>query len=93
MIKKRIGIIVVASITLVIFVVALSGRQGLISLYKNHTRFIGQTEELVKSHKTIDSLKAEISHLQNDTDYIEKIAREKLGMAKKNEKVYKFITE
>jgi cell division protein FtsB len=35
----------------------------------------------------------EIKKLKTDTAYIEKIAREKLGMAGKTEKVYKFIEE
>lgn len=93
MIKKRIGKLIAVSIILVILIAALFGKQGLISLYKNHTKYRQQSEELIKSHEMIDSLKAEVSHLQNDTGYIEKIAREKLGMARKNEKVYKFIQE
>jgi cell division protein FtsB len=40
-----------------------------------------------------DSLKKMEKLLKNDTAYIEKTAREKLGMAKKNEKVYKFVDE
>jgi cell division protein FtsB len=85
--------LVAASIILILLIAALLGKQGLISLYKNHMKFKHQSEEIVKSHQIIDSLKTEIAHLKNDTGYIEKIAREKLGMAKKNEKVYKFIEE
>lgn len=33
-------------------------------------------------------LKNEISHLKNDSSYVEKIAREKFGMIKKNEIVF-----
>lgn len=91
--KKRIGIFAVISIVLFISIISLSGKQGLISLYKNHNEYRKQSLKLVQSHKIIDSLKTDISRLRNDTDYIEKIAREKLGMAKKNEKVYKFIEE
>jgi cell division protein FtsB len=93
MIKKRIGKLVATSIILIILIAALLGKQGLISLYKNHTKFKAQSEEINKSNQIIDSLKNEIAHLKNDTGYIEKIAREKLGMARKNEKVYKFIGE
>ncbi|NIA22953.1 MAG: hypothetical protein GWP03_02145 [Proteobacteria bacterium] len=39
----------------------------------------------------IDSLLKEEEKLKNDTFYIEKIAREQFGMAKKGEKVYIFI--
>jgi cell division protein FtsB len=93
MIKKRIVKLVAASIILVILIAALFGKQGLISLYKNHKKYKQQSIELIKSHQIIDSLRTEISHLKNDTDYIEKMAREKLGMAKKNEKIYKFVQE
>jgi cell division protein FtsB len=93
MIKKRIGKLVAVSIILVILIAALFGKQGFISLYKNHTKYRQQSEELIKSHQIIDSLNVEISHLKNDTSYIERIAREKLGMARKNEKVYKFVQE
>lgn len=40
---------------------------------------------------SIDSLERENERLKNDTFYIEKIAREQIGMVKKGEKVYIFI--
>lgn len=91
--KKRFGIFAIICIVIFILIISLSGKQGLISLYKNHTEYLQQSKKLIRSHKLIDSLKTDISRLRNDTDYIEKIAREKLGMSKKNEKVYKFIEE
>ena len=93
MLKKRIGIFAIIGIVLLVVLLALSGKQGLVSLYKNHIQLTKQSNEVIRSHQIIDSLKTEISRLRNDTDYIEKIAREKFGMAKKNEKVYKFIEE
>jgi len=41
----------------------------------------------------MDSLSVQNQRLKSDTAYMEKIAREKLGMARKDEKVYKFIEE
>ncbi len=93
MIKKKLGILVVVIILFSLFAVVLPGKQGLISLYQNHNKYRLQKKELLNAHKTFDSLKTEIDHLRNDTDYIEKIAREKLGMAKKNEIIYKFVKE
>lgn len=46
--------------------------------------------EIEELNASIDSLKNTIEMLRNDTAYIERIAREKLGMAGKDEKVYKF---
>jgi cell division protein FtsB len=40
--------------------------------------------------KTID-LKVEKQKLTSDHDYIERIARERYGMVKKGEKIYKFV--
>ena len=49
--------------------------------------------EIKELNETVDSLKKTIEKLKTDTAYIERIAREKLGMAKKGEKVYKFVEE
>jgi cell division protein FtsB len=91
--KKRIGLIAVGVVVVTISIFALLGKQGLISLYENHRQYSHLSQEIEKSHKMIDSLKTEIVRLRTDTSYIEKIAREKLGMARKDEKVYKFIEE
>lgn len=91
--KKKIGIIVVSLALVIVAVVTLSGKQGLISLYQNHRQYKKLTQELIDARNTIDSLKIEVKRLRNDTDYIEKIAREKLGMAGKNEKIVKFVEE
>lgn len=91
--KKRLVIGSVLVLFIAIAVIILSGDQGIFTMYKTRRRMKGMEQELRKSQETIDSLNAEISRLQNDTDYIEDIAREKLGMAKKNEKMYKFIEE
>ena len=83
-------------ILVIIFVLALLtasfffffGKQGLYYLYQEQAH---RSEEIRQYRHTIDSLRAEIGKLTNDTAYIERIAREKLGMARPNEKVYKFI--
>jgi len=93
MIKKKIGIFVISIVLLSIIAFSLTGKQGFISLYQNRTRYHEQQAQLIRSNQIIDSLKSEIKRLKHDTGYIEKIAREKLGMAKKNEKVFKFIED
>jgi cell division protein FtsL len=64
------------------------GKQGIYYLYREEK---GKCEEIRKNERTIDSLQQEIAKLMNDTAYIERIAREKLGMARPDEKIYKFI--
>jgi cell division protein FtsB len=72
---------------------SLFGNQGFIAVYKAHTETRALSERIAESKYVIDSLKLEIERLKNDTVYIEKIAREKLGMARRNEKIFKFIEE
>lgn len=59
--------------------------------------FLKQKEQLERLQlKTVelqeknDTLSKEIDRLQNDPSYLEKIAREKYGLLKKNERVYDF---
>ena len=69
----------------------LAGDQGVVTLYHTWRQMGRLNDELTASRRTVDSLKTEIQRLTNDTAYIERIAREKYGMARKNEKMYKFI--
>jgi cell division protein FtsB len=71
----------------------LAGDQGVIPLYRTWRQMRRLNEEIAASRRTIDSLKTEIEHLTDDTAYIERIAREKYGMARKNERMYKFVEE
>ncbi len=66
----------------------LFGRQG---VYFLHREVHGKQLEIDTKSRMIDSLKRELERLSGDTAYIERIAREKLGMAGPDEKVYKFI--
>jgi cell division protein FtsL len=66
----------------------LFGKQGIVYPWSELRR---KNEEIAAKTRQIDSLRREIDLLSNDTAYIERIAREKLGMARPNENVYKFI--
>ncbi len=67
---------------------------------RNIVQFIRQSlykKELQNQIKSLKNekqhLKEEAERLKTDLDYIEKIAREKYNMKKKDEKVYKIIKE
>ena len=64
------------------------GKQG---IYYQHRDLALKTSQLAAERSTVDSLKRVIDRLQNDTLYIEQVAREKLGMAKPDEVVLKFV--
>ena len=63
--------------------------RGLISLWDLKKEKADIQQEINLLRKEIASLKRESEKLEFDQDYIEKIAREKLKMAKPGEKVFK----
>ena len=71
--------------------VLVAGKSGLYNLYRTTAETHRMQKEIVQLNHTVDSMNVVIERLKNDSTYIERIAREKLGMAKKTEKVYKFI--
>lgn len=88
--KKLISLIFVVG---VLYFILFSGSHSLIQYMRQSSR----KQALIEN---IDSLKAQKKHLEeeserlkNDLFYIEKIAREKYNMKKKDEKVYQVIKE
>ncbi|MBI5193838.1 MAG: septum formation initiator family protein [Nitrospirae bacterium] len=57
------------------------------SIKRDHNRLSHEISQLDSSNK---SLREEVTKLKTDPDYIESIARDKLGLVKEGEKVYKF---
>ncbi|MFW5784933.1 MAG: FtsB family cell division protein [Chitinispirillaceae bacterium] len=93
--KKRniitIGVCAIAGIPLL--VILIGGNQGFLDLYKSHREVNKTSAQIEAARKMRDSLALEKNKLLKDTAYLEKIAREKLGMAKESEKIYKFVKE
>ena len=71
--------------------VFIFGDHGLLKLYniKNERKEIQKKISQLREEKEI--LKNEKSKIENDLDYIEKIAREKYKMVKPGEKIFKVI--
>ncbi|MDA8417680.1 MAG: septum formation initiator family protein [Desulfobacteraceae bacterium] len=73
-----------AAIFLLVYLVPYGGRQYLaLRGQLTHTQ-----AEIAQLKNQNQELKDEVEHLRNDPSYIEKIARQKLGMLKKNEVVF-----
>lgn len=89
--KKKIVIVVVSVVFCLLLLSLFAGNQSIIEIYKGYKLSKQLDLQIQTAYKTIDSLKTEIYKLEHDTAYIERIARERLGMAKKNELVYKFV--
>ncbi len=84
--------VVLIAILLLIFFLAylfLSGYLNLRKVGQRLARIEEENERLVQENKRLEE---EIKALEGDPFYIEKIAREELGMVKKGEIVYEIIS-
>jgi cell division protein FtsB len=90
---KRIVTIAAAIAVAGVLYMVLAGNPGALTFYRTWRQIGSLQQDIVRANKTIDSLNVEIDRLKNDTAHIERIAREKYGMARSNEKLYKFIEE
>jgi cell division protein FtsB len=85
----------VGKILLLVLIVAgfviLFGNRGILDNYRLNQKL----SDLKKSNEEIivrnDALKKEILLLRSDLRYIEKVARDELGMVRQNDKVYRHI--
>ena len=85
------GIILLLCITLLI--IFIFGDHGLLQLYKLK-RDRGKTQaQIAQLRKERERVMVEKNRLENDIQYLEKLARERYRMVKPGEKVYKVIPE
>ncbi|MFC2076507.1 septum formation initiator family protein [candidate division KSB1 bacterium] len=73
------------------FYVIIASEQGILRILSFRNR-IEETAGEIKALETVqDSLKRELTGLENNLDLVEKHAREELGMVKPGEVVYKLV--
>jgi cell division protein FtsB len=85
LLKIILGLVVVSALW--ILFAPGTGVYSLLKLRNQAIELEKQTRELTLIN---EELRAEIERLNNDTAYLEQIAREKYGMLKKNERVFDF---
>ena len=83
------GILFLIATTLLI--VFVFGDHGLLQLYKLKKERTEIQNHILKLRQNKEVLMSEKNRLENDLDYIEKLAREKYRMAKPGEQVFKVI--
>ena len=83
------GILFLIAMTLLI--VFVFGDHGLFQLYKLKKERAEIQNHILMLRKNKEVLITEKNRLENDLDYIEKLAREKYRMAKPGEQVFKVI--
>jgi len=67
-----------------------AGERGIIELIKIHERATRMQHEITSIQAENNQLSMEIEKLKNDPFYIERLAREKLGMVREGEWIYRF---
>ena len=85
------GIIFLLCITLLI--IFIFGDHGLLQLYKLKRNRAKVQAQIAQLRKEKEGVMVEKNRLENDIQYLEKLARERYRMVKPGEKVYKVIPE
>ena len=89
--QKKIIRGVLAVIGIAMIATFLFGDHGLFQLFKLKKEKKEIQQHIVKAREEREQLISEKHKLENDLNYIEKLAREKYRMAKPEEKVFKVI--
>lgn len=82
---KRIAATAIGAVIVIYFCCTLISQQSLIN--RKNKEISNLEEQISQANDEADKLKSEIDNLQ-DPDYIEKVAREKLGLVRPNERVF-----
>ena len=85
------GIIYLLCVTLLI--IFIFGDHGLLHLYKLERERAKVQAQIAQLRKERERVMVEKNRLENDIQYLEKLARERYRMVKPGEKVYKVIPE
>ena len=91
--KKHIKFISIATVGIILLIIYFTGPRGTIRLW----RVIDKKQDLENEIKELETTKVELDSiknlLENDPEYLEKIAREEYNMKKEGEKVIKIETD
>ena len=85
------GIIFLLCVTLLI--IFIFGDHGLLQLYKLERERAKVQAQIAQLRKERERVMVEKNRLENDIQYLEKLARERYRMVKPGEKIYKVIPE
>jgi cell division protein FtsB len=91
--RRHNGVFVILLFIIVIITVFLFADRGFLHFYRSYNERELLKEEIKGLEQKKEQLLKEKDKLQNDPEYIEKVAREKYKMKKKDEKVYQVEME
>lgn len=90
--RKRYVVLAVGLILMILGFAAFTD-QGLLGLYHRKQEQARMEERLAQLQAENQKLRAEIERLKTDPAYLEKVAREELGMVHQDELVFQFKSE
>lgn len=84
------ALLIAAGILFVLYflVTRVVGEMGVVKYYRMRAQRTALTEEISKLKQDNARLRKEVFSLKNDSAYIERVARDKLGLARPGEIVY-----
>jgi cell division protein FtsB len=94
LLKNKTRLLIIAAGTaaaVAVLVILTFMNQGFLDIYRAYRQDRELTLNIKAAQAEADSLRSEIERLESDTAYIVRIAREKIGMARKEEKIVKFV--
>ncbi len=89
----KLGRRLILIVLLVIGFLILFGKKGLIDNYKMRQKVADLSIANQQMHEENNRLKQEILLLRKDVKYIERVARDELGMVKKGDIIYRIAEE
>lgn len=86
-------LLLIALVALPVLAIFTFGNRGLLKRFSLQSRYNQAYQSLYEERKISDSLQTEIDQLKHDSLEVERIARERFGMARPGEEVYKVVEE
>jgi len=86
---RRLKIILALVLVAVMWIIFSPGT-GLLSLMGYRSELTQLQQKATELEKENSELQAKINRLQNDTEYLEEVARKEYGLLRKNERVFDF---
>ena len=84
------NLLIVAGVLLLIYflVTRVVGEMGVVKYYRMKAQYYDLTGEIAKLKQDNIRLRKDVASLKNDPAYLERVARDKLGLARPGEIVY-----
>jgi cell division protein FtsB len=83
-------VIGIALLGVALYFALFGGEYSFLELQRIRREMDLESERLIEARRTIDSLRARVDSLENDSATIERVARERWGLIRPGERLYRF---